>query len=43
MRADEERFYESVKDLDRESLLSGYVALHIKYGELLRDKTQATG
>ncbi len=38
MRADEERFYESVKDLDRESLLSGYVALHIKYEELLRNK-----
>ena len=39
MRADEERFYESVKDLDRESLLSGYVALHIKYEELLRNKS----
>ena len=38
MRADEERFYESVKGLDRESLLSGYVALHIKYEELLRNK-----
>ena len=36
MRADEERFYESVKDLDRESLLSGYVDLHKKYEELLR-------
>ena len=39
MRADEERFYESVKDLDRESLLSGYVALNIKYEELLRNKS----
>lgn len=38
MRADEERFYESVKDLDRESLLSGYVALYIKYEEQLRNK-----
>lgn len=38
MRADEERFYESVKNLDRESLLSGYVDLYKKYEELLRNQ-----
>ena len=34
MRADEERFYESVKDLDRESLLSDYVDLYKRYEEV---------
>lgn len=38
MRVDEERFYDSIKDLDRERLLSYYVDLHKKYEELLLNK-----
>lgn len=38
MRADEERFYEEARKLDWESLLSGYVALHMKYENLLRNQ-----
>lgn len=38
MRADEEKFYESAKDLDRESLLSVYFDLYKKYEELLRNQ-----
>ena len=38
MRADEERFYEEARKLDWESLLSGYVALHMKYEDLLRNQ-----
>ncbi len=38
MRVDEERFYDSIKALDRERLLSYYVDLHKKYEELLLNK-----
>ena len=38
MRADEERFYESAKNLDRESLLSDYVDLYKRYEELLQNQ-----
>ena len=40
MRADEERFYESARKMDWESLLSAYVSLYMEHEELLRTKKE---